>query len=137
MANMQRWEYMTMRTGSAEPEVLMDKCGASGWELVCALTLPSEEEWVFYFKRPLPGAQESSSVAGIDTLTSVEATRREEVSLKHETACGTIRTMQAGREALMQRIHAQASERNAWKVRAESAEAEVRELRLRLAQKEP
>lgn len=51
-------------------------------------------------------------VEGIDTLTSVEASRRETLNLKYETACGTIRTMQAEREALMQRIHAQASERD-------------------------
>lgn len=66
-------------------------------------------------------------VEGIDTLVSVEASRREALSLKYETACGTIRTMQAEREGLMQRIHAQASERDEARVEMERVRKELRE----------
>ena len=68
-------------------------------------------------------------VDGIDTLVSVEAKRRDELGLKYETACGTIRTMQSERDALMARIRGQAAERDEWKTRAEAAERQVQAVR--------
>lgn len=64
-------------------------------------------------------------VDGIDTLVSVETKRRDTLGLKYETACGTIRTMQSERDALMARIRGQAAERDEWKTRAEAAEREA------------
>lgn len=51
---MKRWEYMTVHVETGKPDVLVDKLGAEGWEMVCVLTIRPGKAWTFYFKRELP-----------------------------------------------------------------------------------